>query len=138
MDVLLAIGTDLAKLVLALVFLWSGAVKMEDLNGFAAIAASYRLVPRQLAGIVQKITLAIPLTEVLAGGFILIGRLEQISLFYMAISLIGFIFLEAYELAVDDGRDNCGCYGTAIVVELSWGRVAKNFFLLGLVLLLLW
>lgn len=137
MGVLLTAGMDLLQFILAAVFLFSGAVKLDDLQGFGAITASYRIVPTQLAELVRKGAVIVPVTELLAGGLLLINELGRVSLLYMAASLVGYTVIETYELVTGGRKFNCGCYGTAFSVELTWRQVAKNLLLLGLVFILL-
>lgn len=125
------------RFVLGGVFLWSGGVKLKDLKGFAAVAVSYSLVPRSLSSLGKAAAYILPFTEIVAGAFLIIREFQTLALYYMAVSLVGYAVLESYELLWGQSMENCGCYGTAVEVELSWWQVAKNLILLMLAVVLL-
>lgn len=129
-------SVELLRIILGFVFLFSGLIKVDDLNGFARIASSYSLVPRSLAPAAKAAAYVIPFTEMVAGGLLIASVLVKLVLVYVAVSLFGYMTLQSYELYQQNQMDNCGCYGTAIDVELSWGQVGKNLALLLVAILL--
>lgn len=120
------IGVPLLRFVLGFVFLWSGGIKLGDLRGFAGIAVSYAIVPRALVPAARLAAYMVPLTELLAGGLLIVQELQVPALLFILASLVGYTVLEVSELLRTGGMENCGCYGTAIPVELSWTQVGKN------------
>ncbi|MDY6789193.1 MAG: MauE/DoxX family redox-associated membrane protein [Candidatus Nanohaloarchaea archaeon] len=128
---------SLARFVLGGVFLWSGGVKLKDIRGFVLIASTYTVVPEFLSRPARLVSYLIPFTELLAGGLVIIWDMQLYALYFIAASLLGYMTLQICELLKNGNVDNCGCYGTAIEVELSWKQVLKNAVLLGLALYLL-
>ncbi|MDY6778704.1 MAG: MauE/DoxX family redox-associated membrane protein [Candidatus Nanohaloarchaea archaeon] len=128
---------SLARFVLGGIFLWSGGVKLPDLEGFGLIASTYSIVPGFLSRPVRYTAYLVPFTELLAGALLILWELPVYALMFTGASLVGYSVLEVHELVSPGTQENCGCYGTAIEVELSWWQVAKNVVLLGLTAFLL-
>lgn len=132
------IGELLARIALGAFFIGSGAIKLNDIDGFADIAEQYRLPPDAFHPLVRPVAYLIPFTELAAGTMIVVWVLPVLALTYMAVSLVGYSALIAWELEKGDSTmRNCGCYGTAITAPLSWRQVAKNVLLLILTVFLL-
>lgn len=126
-------GAVLARIALGAFFIWSGGIKLNDLEGFAEIAEAYRLPPAPVKPLVRPVAYVLPFTELVAGTMIVAWFLPLAALVYVGVSLLGYSALIVWELAQgDSSMQNCGCYGTAIVAPLSWRQVAKNVVLLGI------
>ncbi len=130
-------AVSLARFVLGGVFLWSGGIKLKDLKGFALIASTYGVVPRFFQTPARMTSYLVPFSELVAGGLLFIGSYQLPALYFIAISLIIYTLLQSLELFTQGNVQNCGCYGTAFKVELSWKQVLKNLALLLLTVYLL-
>jgi uncharacterized membrane protein YphA (DoxX/SURF4 family) len=89
------------------IFIYSGAVKLLDVKGFARMISSYDLVPDQL---LAPVAIGLPGLELLAG----IGILFEISGALSAIfaMLLMFCSILWYGILKDLDID-CGCFSTA-------------------------
>lgn len=130
-------AVSLARFILGGVFLWSGGIKLKDLEGFAVIASTYSVVPKALQKPAKFSSYLVPFTELVAGGLVFIGSYQLYALYFIGLSLLVYTVLQSSELLTRGNVDNCGCYGTAFEVELSWRQVSKNIVLLALTLYLL-
>lgn len=111
------------RIILGILFIITGALKFPNLKGFSVIVASYGLLPRQL---VKPAAYAQPVIEFIVGWWILSGK----GLFYSATA--GLILMIVANIFVASGliqkkkMENCGCYGVAIKVPLTWKKFAEN------------
>lgn len=98
-------GYRLMRLVLGLVFLYSGLSKSLDLNYFAGVIDAFGILPTVLsfpAGVV------IVVLEILLGAGIILDRRGSLS--GMLVMLLGFMCVAWY--AIYMGYDiDCGCFG---------------------------
>jgi uncharacterized membrane protein YphA (DoxX/SURF4 family) len=89
------------------IFIYSGAVKLLDVKGFARMISLYELVPDQL---LAPVALGLPALELLAGIGILFeipGALSAIfAMLLMFCSILWYGILK--DLDID-----CGCFSTA-------------------------
>ncbi len=111
------------RIVLGILFVITGALKFPNLKGFSIIVASYGILPRWA---VKPAAYAQPIIEFIVGWWILSGK----QLYYAAIAglllmLVADVFV-AIALIKKKKMENCGCYGTAIKVPLSWKKLAEN------------
>lgn len=94
----------IARITLAVVFLYAGAIKLADPKAFARVISEYGLVPEQA---LVLIAVGLPILEFLAGlGLIygVRGSLEVIlGLLMMFLLVLGFGIL-------NDLRVDCGCF----------------------------
>lgn len=131
-DLFPQIAVSLARFILGGLFLWSGGVKLQDLEGFTLIASTYTIVPDWAGRVVQKLTYAVPFVELLVAGLIIMWEFPVYALVAAVAQLIVYAGLIASEVLQQTDMDNCGCYGTAFEVAPSWTHVIEN---LGLALL---
>ena len=93
------------RCLIAALFLWSGATKISDPNGFALIIDAYGVIPESW---LMPVAIGLPVLELLAG----IGLLGEVtgSLTLVTGLLILFMAVLAYGIAL--GLDvDCGCFG---------------------------
>lgn len=97
----------LIRVLMGGIFIYSGAVKLLDVKGFARMISSYDLVPDQL---LAPVAIGLPGLELLAG----IGILFEISGALSAIfaMLLMFCSILWYGILKDLDID-CGCFSTA-------------------------
>ncbi|MEA5115201.1 MAG: MauE/DoxX family redox-associated membrane protein [Geobacteraceae bacterium] len=96
----------LLRLCMAGVFMYSGVIKLLDVNGFANMVSQYGLVPDSL---LAPVAIGLPVIELLAG----VGLLFEIPGALTAISgmLMMFIFVLWYGVLKNLDID-CGCFST--------------------------
>lgn len=111
-------------------FVFSGLMKLRGMRNFGAIAASYRIVPDRLKEAVRYSGYVLPFTELAFGALVLIWRMPLIALLALLAQLAVFLAAQIYELRENPGRPNCGCFGTALEIELSWEHVLFDLLLL--------
>ncbi|RMD58030.1 DoxX family membrane protein [Candidatus Woesearchaeota archaeon] len=113
----------LLRIVLGGLFLFASSMKIRDLKGFARIIRSYGLLPKNLE---RPLSYAQPFFELFVGAWILSGQLlfwsaiAGLSLMIVANVFVGYALLKRKRLG------NCGCYGVAISVPLSWKKFFEN------------
>ncbi len=111
------------RILLGVLFIITGALKLPNLKGFSIIVASYGLLPRQL---VKPAAYLQPFIEFIVGWWILSGK------YLLYASIAGLILMLSANVFVIKGllqkkkMENCGCYGTAIKVPLTWKKLAEN------------
>jgi len=111
------------RVILGVLFIVTGALKLPNLKGFSIIVASYGLLPRQL---VKPAAYIQPFIEFIIGWWILSGK------YLLYASIAGLLLMLSANVFVIKGlmqkkkMENCGCYGTAIAVPLTWKKLAEN------------
>ncbi|MBI4146407.1 DoxX family membrane protein [Candidatus Woesearchaeota archaeon] len=122
------------RIVLGLLLVITGALKIPNLKGFSVIVASYGLLPRKL---VKPLAYVQPFAEFVVGVWVLSGQ----YLFFASIA--GLLLMLAADIFVLSALlkrkklDNCGCYGIAFKIPLSWKKFIENLVWTGLFVLLL-
>ena len=94
------------RLVIAIIFIWSGLTKISDPRGFAVVIDAYGLMPETW---VMPVAFGLPVLELMAG----IGLLMHVtgSLHLTSGLMLLFMAILAYGIAL--GLDvDCGCFGT--------------------------
>jgi putative oxidoreductase len=120
-----------ARLGLAGLFLYAGGLKLGDPASFAQDLAHYRLLPEPVAG---PLSLGLAVLEMVSGLGLLTRTYMQGSAVLTALMLT--LFAAAMAQAKLRGINlDCGCFGAAANVQVSWTKVAIN---LGLAMLAVW
>ncbi|RJQ21391.1 DoxX family membrane protein [Candidatus Woesearchaeota archaeon] len=111
------------RIVLGLLLIVTGILKIPNLRGFSVIVASYGLLPRVL---VRPLAYAQPFVEFVIGAWVLSGK----QLFWGALAGLGLMLIAnvfvLYALVQKKKMDNCGCYGVAVRVPLTWKKFGEN------------
>ena len=110
-------------------FLYAGISKGLDPRAFAGEVAAYRLLPYSLNLLVAA---TLPGVEIVAGGFLLLGRKVQSA----ALVLLGLelSFAVVLALAIFRGLSiSCGCFGSNSGTSLAWALL-RDLLLLALTL----
>ena len=120
---------SLLRVILGLLFTFSGAVKFFDLKQFAIIVASFGILPRKL---VKPLSRAQPIIETFIGLWLL----SNVQLRFAAIASLGLLlvatFFVAAALVMKKKIQNCGCYGALVQIPLTWKKLAENVFWIAL------
>ncbi|XPV77446.1 MAG: MauE/DoxX family redox-associated membrane protein [Desulfovibrio sp.] len=98
-----------ARIVIGIIFLYSGATKLMDLNGFALAIANYQLIPADFAPLAGTFLASL---EVIC-GLALILNMYTVGSTLIIIALL-VVFMAALSSALYRGLDiNCGCFTTS-------------------------
>ena len=122
------------RIILGVLFIVTAALKFPNLKGFSVIVAAYGMLPRWL---VKPAAYLLPFVEFIVGWWILSGK----YLFYsagigLALMILADIFV-IKALVHKKKMANCGCYGVAIKVPLTWKKLVENLIWTALFIILL-
>jgi uncharacterized membrane protein YphA (DoxX/SURF4 family) len=93
------------RIILALLFLYGGAIKLVDPKAFARVISAYSLVPEAL---LPFVAVGLPLLETLAGLALLGDRRGSLAV----IAGLLMLFLAVLGYGIIQGLDaDCGCFG---------------------------
>lgn len=114
------------RLFLSFIFIYSGIVKISDLQGFSISVYNYRLLPDFLINFVAVI---LPWIEVCAGILLLFGISVKENTFII-LGMIS-IFTLAIGISMIRGLDiDCGCFGTDDGTRVGIQKLIENIFLI--------
>lgn len=131
--------TIIARLVVAVTFVFSGFVKLVD-----PLGSAYKFEEYFSSGVLNiefLIPYALPfailliLAEIMLGVMLLVGYLPKITVWSLVIIMLVFLFLTWYSAFYDKVTD-CGCFGDAVKLT-AWETFYKNVVLIVLVFVLL-
>lgn len=123
------------RLLLGGLFTFAGVIKLFDLRGFSITVAKFGMLPRQL---VKPFAYTLPVVEAVVGLWLLSNQ----QLFGAA--LAGAVLLLISQVGVAGALiqkrkiENCGCYGTAIKVPVTWKKFLENCAWLAMAVVLVW
>lgn len=116
------------RVIVGGIFIVAGASKIGHGDLFAAQIAGFRIVPQ---AIIAPMALALPLLEVILGGYLVIGLYTRPAAWIAAVQLA--TFAGAIASAVMRGLTiSCGCFGPSDTTVTSWPEVGRD---LGLALI---
>ena len=105
----------ISRLILAAVFIYSGAVKAQDIIGFAGEIANYQLFPYACNYLFAAI---LPYLELLCGVLLLLNR--RVRPVVLILTVMDIIFIGAISSAIIRGLDiGCGCFSPETASENS-------------------
>ncbi len=128
--------TTMARIIVAITFIFSGFVKLVDPIGSAIKFTEY--FSEDVLNLPALIPYALPfsilliLTELLLGIALLIAFKPKLTVWATTLLLLVFLFLTWYSAYYDKVTD-CGCFGDAVKLS-PWGTFYKNI-VLGVLLL---
>jgi len=122
----------LARLVLAAVFVYAGAVKMQDVVAFAGHVAAYQILPYALNYLVAA---TLPYVEFLAGIMLLLNARVRPAL--VAVGGMTLLFMAALVSVLLRGLEiDCGCFDPGGGQNVTAGvALLRDVGLMGLVVL---
>lgn len=125
----------LARLVLALVFVYSGAVKMQDVVAFAGHVAAYQILPYAMNYLVAA---TLPYVEFLAGILLLLNLRVRPAL--MVVGSMLLVFMAALTSVWLRGLEiDCGCFDPGGGQDVTAGvALMRDVGLMILVVLTWW
>ena len=128
----------ISRLIVAVVFIFSGFVKLVDPLGstykfqeyFGADVLNMEfLIPYALL-----FSIFLILAEITLGVMLLMGYLPKLTVWSLLVMILVFLFLTWYSAYYNKVTD-CGCFGDAVKLS-TWGTFYKNIALVLLILLL--
>ena len=134
-------ATTVIRVVLGLLFVFSGLIKLNDPLGlvfkieeyFSAGVFNISVSP----SFVVDMAGALITLEIILGAILLMGRFKTFALWTLLALNAGFTFLTFYS-AVTGSVSDCGCFGEAIKLS-PWVSFAKNIVILvAVVVLIMW
>ena len=125
----------LARLVLALTFVYAGAVKMQDVVAFAGHVAAYQILPYAMNYVVAA---TLPYVEFLAGLLLLLNSRVRPAL--LTVAAMNLVFILALISVVMRGLDiDCGCFDPGGGQNVTAGMaLLRDAGLMILVILVWW
>jgi len=111
------------RLVLGLLLIITALLKIPNLRGFSVIVASYGVLPKPL---VKPLAYLQPLVELVAGSWILLGRQLFWGALLGCVLMLAATFFVGVALVQKKKVQNCGCYGVAFKIPLSWKKFVEN------------
>jgi len=125
----------LARLTLALVFVYAGAVKMQDVVAFAGHVAAYQILPYAMNYLVAA---TLPYVEFLAGVMLLLNVRVRPAL--LVIGAMTLVFMAALVSVLLRGLAiDCGCFDPGGGQDVTAGvALLRDIALMALVVLVWW
>src|SRR3989344_8096608 len=115
--------SEFTRLFIGFMFIFSGFVKLPDLKGFWKIVIQYGVVPPKLT---KPFAYSQPFIEMVIGAGILVGT---IPVLWTGLAL-GMLVVATYfvyaGLRKGKEMENCGCFGVAFKVKLTWRKFWEN------------
>jgi len=128
--------TIIARVLVGLLFIFSGFIKANDTLGF-----SYKLVEyfevfntHFLVPIALPLAIFICIFEIILGFTLLMGSRIKLTLWLLLLMIVFFTFLTFYS-AYFNKVTSCGCFGDAIPLT-PWQSFTKDLVLLVLIIIL--
>jgi putative oxidoreductase len=123
-----------ARIILAVVFIFSGIQKISEPAAFAESIMNYKLIPEVFINIAS---ITLPWIELTAGVLLLFGVAVKENAAIISV-LLG-IFIIAIGISVARGLNiDCGCFGTTGGSKVGFGKIGENLLLLGMGILLIY
>lgn len=125
----------LSRLVLALTFVYAGAVKMQDVVVFAGHVAAYQILPYAMNYLVAA---TLPYVEFLAGLLLLLNARVRPAL--LVVGSMTLVFMVALVSVMVRGLDiDCGCFDPGGGQDVTAGMaLLRDVGLMILVVLVWW
>ena len=126
---------DRRSLILALIFIYAGAVKMQDVVAFASHVAAYQILPYAMNYLVAA---TLPYMEFLAGIILLLNARVRPAL--VVVGSMTLVFMVALISLLLRGLDiDCGCFDPSGGQDVTAGvALLRDVGLMILVLLTWW
>ncbi len=115
--------TGFTRLFIGYMLIFSGFVKLPDLKGFWRIVMQYGIVPPKLT---KTVAYTQPFMELVIGLFTLLGIFPVLWTALALLMMIGATFFVWTGLRKHKAMENCGCFGVAFKVKLTWRKFAEN------------
>lgn len=117
------------RILLGIIFLWSGFIKLYRVQDFADSVATFRILP---SGLIDLFALGLPPFEIMIGVMLLCGWKSR------AAALGALLILSCFIVALFQGlvrglSIDCGCFGSGVSsVWRTWEDLGRDLLLLGM------
>lgn len=114
----------LARVTLALVFIYAGIEKISDPKNFSQAIYNYRLFPIE---VINLFAITLPWIELISGILLLFGiSVKENS---AILSVLLSVFTIAVLISIIRGLNiDCGCFGKG--TQVGWKKIGENLLLL--------
>ena len=113
------------RIILGLIFIYSGILKIIDVQGFSDSIFNYKLLPDLIVNILAVL---LPWIELTAGLLLTLGICVKENAFIINILLA--VFIIAITINLLRGLDiNCGCFGTENGTKIGFTKLIENSIL---------
>lgn len=114
------------RIILGAIFLYAGAVKIQNPQAFADSIATFQILPPSL---ITLVALSLPPFEILAGLLLITGYQKRVAI--VAILTISTVFLLAIGQALLRGITvDCGCFGSSMPSSFeTWLTFTRDILL---------
>ncbi|TAL71458.1 MAG: redoxin domain-containing protein [Bacteroidetes bacterium] len=116
----------LIRIVFSAIFVFSGVVKLFNINDFSNTIISFSIMYTQLA---YYIAIIIPVTEIIL-GLLLFLKIRQLFTLYSFIILITFFTAIVISKYIEGSEISCGCFGDFSSDKISEWTIIRNLVLL--------
>tara|TARA_Y100000310_G_C20317575_1_gene639178 strand:- start:145 stop:561 length:417 start_codon:yes stop_codon:yes gene_type:complete len=113
----------IVRIILGILFVFSGAIKIPKLSNFYHIVVQYGILKGKL---VKLFAYSLPFVELLIGILILVGILFPWSILLTLFMLLISTFGIGYALYQKKKMEDCGCYAGIIKVPIGWKKIVEN------------
>jgi uncharacterized membrane protein YphA (DoxX/SURF4 family) len=129
--------TNIARVLVGLLFIYSGLIKANDTVGFAYKLVEYFEVfnTHFMVPAATPLSIFICIFEVALGFALMIGARMKLTLWLSMLMIIFFTFLTFYS-AYFNKVTSCGCFGDAIKLT-PWQSFSKDLILLVLLIVII-
>jgi len=136
-DILLKTGVEVARVILGVIFIFSGFVKSIDPLGTVYKIEDYMTAfgMAELHGLALALSIIQCAGELALGIFCLFGLYRKWTSRLLFLVMIFMTPLTLY-LAIANPVEDCGCFGDALIIT-NWQTFSKNIVLLACSILLL-
>ncbi|MDP2907304.1 MAG: MauE/DoxX family redox-associated membrane protein [Nanoarchaeota archaeon] len=121
------------RIFLGLVLLITGLLKVKDLKLFAAVVRTYKLLPEFLINFSSYVLV---FAEIIIGALLITGLYAKYVSVIAAFLQTGIMMFIAVALIKHRQMKDCGCFGAAIKMPITWWHVLINAVIVALLLLL--
>lgn len=128
----------ISRILLGIVFVFSGFVKGIDPYGFAIKLSEYfeSFGLPELEALTLVLGMLVSAGELIIGVCLVIGLRMQITAWASLLFMLFFTFLTLY-IAIANPVTDCGCFGDAIKLS-NWGTFYKNIILIIPAIIVFW
>ena len=130
--IVLSVYVNICRFVLAVVFIFSGFIKANDLQGFQYKLTDYATalgLTEWVSDVVLSVFgMLLTTVEFIIGVYLLFGINRRLTLWIALLLMLVMTPLTLY-LAIENPVSDCGCFGDAVVLT-NWETFWKNVVLL--------
>ncbi len=111
------------RILLALLFIITGILKAKNLKKFFIVVVSFDVLKGKLA---KLFAYTLPFAEIIVGILVMFNLYPVWSsgllLLMIVVSTLGVVIALIKRQKIDD----CGCYGGALKIPVTWKKVGEN------------